>query len=100
MATLVYAVGRRDLPPFSMPDRFRHDIAYFMCVEASSGDETILPGEYRIRSEDAARWLADGVFNVVSPLDSASQTEIELSDEQEAWLQWIVAEKIDRVRLA
>ncbi len=99
MATLVYAIGRHDLAPFAMPDRFRHDIAYFMSVEATAGDDTIVPGEYRIRLEEAVRWLEDGVFRVVSPLDSASQTEVELSEEQEAWLQWLVSEKVDRVRL-
>lgn len=100
MATLVYAVGRADLPPYSMSDRFRHDIAYFINVEVAAGDETLVPGEYRIRLADAARWLDDGAFQVISPLDSASRTEVELTEEQEGWLQWLVSEKIDRVRLA
>ncbi|MBL9125038.1 MAG: hypothetical protein JNG90_15480 [Planctomycetaceae bacterium] len=100
MPTSVYAVGRPELPPFTMPDRFRHDIAYFMCVAAAAaGDTPLAEGEYRISLADAAQWLADGVFSVVSPLDSASHTEVELTEEQEAWLEWIVAQKVDRVRL-
>lgn len=99
MSTLVYAVGRPELPPFVMPDRFRHEIAYFMSVSELPGDPPIASGEYRIRGDEASHWLDEGVFRLVSPLDSASQTEIELTEEQEAWLQWMVDQQIDRVRL-
>lgn len=99
MPTSVYAVGRPELPPFAMPDRFRHDIAYFMDVSEVPGEPPLVPGEYRISLAEAAQWLEDGVFSVVSPLDSASHTEVELSEEQEAWLEWLVAQQIDRVRL-
>lgn len=98
MATSVYAVGRPDLPPFAMPDRFRHDIAYFMDVTDVPGAAPLAAGEFRISLTEAAQWLEDGVFSVVSPLDSASHTEVGLSDEQEAWLEWLVAQKVDRVR--
>ena len=100
MSTSVYAVGRPELPPFAMPDRFRHDIAYFMDVTDKPGEAPLAQGEYRISLTEAAQWLEEGVFSVVSPLDSASHTEVGLSDEQEAWLEWLVAQQIDRVRLA
>ncbi len=99
MPTSVYAVGRPELPPFVMPDRFRHDIAYFMDVSNTPGETPLAEGEYRISLTEATQWLEDGVFSVVSPLDSASHTEVELSEEQEAWLEWMVAQKVDRVRL-
>jgi len=100
MSTSVYAVGRPDLAPFAMPDRFRHDIAYFIDVTDKPGEAALAEGEYRISLTEARQWLEDGVFSVVSPLDSASHTEVGLSDEQEAWLEWLVAQQIDRVRLA
>jgi hypothetical protein len=40
------------------------------------------------------------VVEVVSPLDAESKAEIELTDEQEAWLQWLVDHQIQHVRIA
>jgi hypothetical protein len=40
------------------------------------------------------------VLLLVSPLDSENQAEVELSEEQEAWLEWLVAHGIQHVRLA
>ena len=97
---LVYAVDRPELPPLKMPDRFRTDIAYFMSPGGEHGIPKLSPGEYWIRREEAANWLADGVLSVVSPLDGANRTEIELSEEQENWLRWMVTNGIERVRVA
>ena len=57
-------------------------------------------GEYWIRLADAKSSLDEGVVRIVSPLDSASKAEIELSEEQEAWLEWMVKSGIQHVRLA
>ncbi len=97
---LVYAVGRTELQPFSMPARFRTDIAYFMTPAGEPGVAKLPPGEYWIRLDDARTWLDEGVVAVVSPLDSLNQTEFELSEEQENWLRWMVANQIEHVRLA
>lgn len=97
MSTRVYAVGRDDLPPFEMPKRFRHEITYFMSV--NPGESGLPEGEYRVSLEDARRWLDDQVFELISPLDSEHPTEIELSEEQEAWLEWMVANQVEHVRL-
>jgi hypothetical protein len=96
---LVHAVGRADLAPFEMPERFRTDIAYFMTPAGEHGLAKLPAGEYWIRLEDSRRWLEDGVLSVVSPLDSLNQTEIELTDEQESWLRWMVANNIEHVRI-
>jgi hypothetical protein len=89
----VIAVDLPDLTPFPMPDRFRTDVAYFAVPGAPNG-------EYQIRLEDATRWLEELVFEVVSPLDAASKAEIELTPEQESWLEWMVQHKIEKIRLA
>jgi hypothetical protein len=83
-----------------MPDRFRHDIAYFMSVPGEGGVPALPEGDYWIDAQRARTWLEDGVFSVVSPLDSASQTEVEVTDEQEVWLAWLVANNVVRVRLS
>ena len=55
--------------------------------------------EYWIRLEDARRWLDDGVLEVISPLDSQRKAEIELTEEQEVWLEWMIQHEIQHVRL-
>jgi hypothetical protein len=69
----------------------------------STGDAAGIPPlgehEYWIAEADVARWLDEGVFYLVSPLDSANQTEVELSEEQEALLEWLKLHRIQHVRV-
>lgn len=95
----VFAVERPELSPLEMPARFKHDVAYFMTPPGEHGVPTLPAGQYWIRLEDARRWLDDGVLSLVSPLDSQNQTEVEITDEQQAWLEWMVAHNVERVRL-
>jgi hypothetical protein len=97
---LVYAVDQSGLEPFEMPSRFKHDVAYFMTVPGERGVPKLPAGEYWIDLEQARGWLADGVLMVYSPLDSTKQAEIALSAEQEEWLEWMVTNKIQHIRLA
>ncbi|HTI50193.1 MAG TPA: hypothetical protein VL475_04550, partial [Planctomycetaceae bacterium] len=98
-AMLVYAADQPELPPLEMPDRFRHEITYFMTPSGVSGVPPLPAGEYWIRLCDARSCLDDGVVRIVSPLDSDSKAEIELSEEQEAWLEWMVAHEVEHVRI-
>ncbi len=86
--------------PLKMPDRFRKEIVYFMSPAEGEGAPKLGKDEYWIRATDAARWLEDGVFTLVSPLDAESVAEIELSEDQEIWLEWMVEHKICTVRIA
>jgi hypothetical protein len=81
-----------------MPDRFRTQIVYFM-TPPGQGVPALPPGEYRIRLADAQNWLDEGVVSVVSPLDAENKAELELTEEQEAWLEWMVEHQIQHVRL-
>jgi hypothetical protein len=99
MSIFVHAVDQPGLAPFEMPDRFRTEIAYFMSLPGEPGVPELKSGEYWIDPEKAKTWLDDGEFHLISPLDSGSQAEVELSEAQEAWLEWMVAGKIDRIRL-
>ncbi len=96
----VYSVEKPELPPLQMPDRFRLQIVYFITPGGTHGVPELPPGEYWIRLEDARRWLDDMVVEVVSPLDAESKAEIELTEEHEMWLQWMVDNEIQHVRLA
>ncbi len=95
----VFAVDRPDLPPFTMPDRFKTQVVYFMTPAGEPGVPPLGPHEYWIRLEDARQWLEDFVVSVVSPLDAEARAEFELSEEQEAWLDWMVAHQVQHVRL-
>ena len=100
MSTLVYAVEKPQLSPFEMPARFKHDIAYFVTPAGEQGvPETIAQGEWWVRREDAQRIYDEGVVRIVSPLDSATTSELEITEEQEAWLQWMIRHEIEHLRL-
>ena len=45
-------------------------------------------------------WLMEGVFLLVSPLDTDNMTEVELSEEQETLLNWLDRHKVEHVRAA
>jgi hypothetical protein len=95
----VIAVGRPELAPFTMPARFRHDIAYFMTPPGERGVPALGPGEYWIALDEARQWLDEGVLRLVSPLDSENKAEVEISEEQENWLEWMVANNLEHVRV-
>ena len=100
MPVLVYALDRPELAPYPMSDRFRHEIAYFMSVPGEAGVPAVGPGEYWVSLQRVQNWLDEGAILVVSPLDSESRTEVELSEEQEGWLEWMAEHHIEHIRLA
>ena len=85
--------------PLAMPERFRREIVYFMTPADRAGAPTCGNQEYWIRLEDSKKWLDDGFFTLVSPLDAESVAEIELSEDQERWLEWMVQNQISHVRV-
>lgn len=99
MSLQILAVDRPDLTPFPMPDRFRHEITYFMTPGGEQGVPKLPAGEYWIRREDAQRYVDEGCVKIVSPLDSDTRAELELTEEQEAWLEWLLAERVEHVRI-
>jgi hypothetical protein len=96
----VNAVDRTDVAMHHMPQRFLHDVTYFATPPGVQDAPAKLPErEYWIRADDARRILDDGVITIVSPLDSASRTEIEITEEQERWLEWLVKHEVQHIRL-
>ena len=95
----VHAVDKPEVPPLEMPSRFKRDIAYFMTPQGERGAPQLAAGEYWIDEHEARQWLDAGVLRVVSPLDSENQAEIQLTEEQEIWLEWMVEHNIQHIRL-
>ncbi len=100
MTTRVYSVHKPDLPPWEMPSRFKHDITYFATPPGQQGvPQSLAEGQWWVRLEDARKIYDDGVIRIVSPLDSSTTAELELTEEQELWLQWMIENEIEHVRL-
>jgi len=95
----IIAVDQPNVPPLDMPDRFRMEIPFFMTPPGEGGAPAELgENEYWINPDDARRWLDELVVYVVSPLDAENQAEIELTEYHEAFLQWLVAHGVQRVK--
>src|SRR5690242_10750605 len=93
------AVSRPDLAPLSISSRLRTQLVYFMTAAGAPGVPQLGEDEYWFAEPDVARWLDDGVFYLVSPLDTANMTEVELTEEQEALLHWLRQHRVQHVRL-
>jgi hypothetical protein len=70
-----------------------------MSDPGGSGVPALGENEYWFAAEDVARWIDEGVFYLVSPLDTANMTEVELTEEQEAMLQWLRQNGVQHVRV-
>src|SRR5262249_12411649 len=92
-------VDRHDVPPLPISSRLRSQLVYCMTPPGSSGGPALSENEFWIARDDTVKWLNEGVFYLVSPLDSANATEVELSEEQEALLTWLGQHGIEHVRV-
>jgi hypothetical protein len=92
-------VERPDVAPLSISPRLRAQLVYFMTPPGSAGVPHLEENEYWFSRDEIAKWLDEGVFYLVSPLDSANATEVELTEEQEALLIWLAKHGIQHLRL-
>jgi hypothetical protein len=98
-AMRIVAVDRPDVPPMEMPPRFKRDIHYFMTPPGEHDAPKLPPGEYWIRLEEARHWLDEGSLQLVSPLDSENKADVEITEEQEQWLEWLLANQVQHVKI-
>jgi hypothetical protein len=98
-APRVVPVDRPDVAPLTISARLRGQLVYFMTPPGAAGLPELAEDEYWIARDDVARWLDEGVFYLVSPLDSANATEVELTEEQEAVLSWLQKNGVQHVRV-
>lgn len=93
-------VDRPEVAPLPISPRLRSQLVYFISAPGAPGVPPLAEGEFFFAAGDVARWLDDGVIYLVSPLDTANQTEVELSEEQEALLNWLKVNRVQHARLA
>jgi hypothetical protein len=90
---------RPDIAPLGISERLRGQLVYFMTPAGTAGVPALAEGEFWFARNEVRRWLDDCVFYLVSPLDSANATEVELTEEQESMLTWLQQNGVERVRL-
>lgn len=92
-------IDRPEVKPRPISPRLRSQLVYFGAPAGAEGVPTLGEGEYYFRDDEVAQWLDDGVFYLISPLDTSNQTEVELTEEQESLLLWVQKEGVRHVRV-
>lgn len=92
-------IDKPTAPPLDITDRLRSQLVYFMTPPDEPNVPPLEANDYWIDAIQAAEWLADGVFELVSPLNEEHPTSIELSEEQEVMFEWLTEHVIQHVRV-
>ncbi len=93
------AIGRTDVKPLKISPRLRSQFVYFACPPGQQGIPKLEEGEFFFALKENEKWQDDGVIFLVSPLDTDNMTEVELTEEQEDLMDWLVKNKLEHVRL-
>jgi hypothetical protein len=88
-----------NVKPLAISLRMRGQLVYFMAAPEAAGMPALGENEYWFARDEVRKWLDDGVFYLVSPLDSANMTEVELTEEQETMLNWLDKNQVKHVRV-
>ncbi|QDV36159.1 hypothetical protein [Tautonia plasticadhaerens] len=96
----LHPVDRPEVPPRPITERLRSQLVYFRSASDAPGVPPLGPDEFWIAREEVDRALEEGVILLVSPLDSENFTEVELSEEQEALLEWLRRHQIQHLRVS
>lgn len=96
---MLVPIDRPQVSPREISPRLRSQIVYFATAGGSRGVPELGELEYWFNSSDVAEWLDSGVISLISPLDTANMTDVELSEEQESFLGWLAKEGVQHVRL-
>jgi hypothetical protein len=92
-------IDRPALAPRPISPRLRAQLVYFTSASGAPGVPALAEDEYWFAAAEVDRWVDEGVFYLVSPLDTANMTEVELTEEQESLLQWLKDEGVQHVRI-
>ena len=87
-------IDRPEVLPLTISARLRSQLVYF-AVPVNPPIE----GELAFSEQEVEKWLDEGVIELISPLDTANMTEVELEEEQETMLLWLKQQKAWRVRI-
>lgn len=88
-----------EIAPFRLTPRLRSQLVYFMAGPDAPGIPKLGENEYWFARDEVTRWVMEGVFYLVSPLDTQNMTEVELTEEQDTLLNWLESNKVQHVRV-
>ena len=91
-------IDQKQVSPLPISARMRGQLVYFMAGPTAAGMPPLGENEYLFARDEVRKWIDDGVFYLVSPLDSANMTEVELTEEQEVMLNWLDKNQVAHVR--
>ena len=91
-------VDRPELAPLPISSRLRSQLVYFAAHDPPAG-QILGDEEYYFDADKVAEAIEAGVVELISPLDTANMTEVELSEEQETFLQWLADKNVRHVRV-
>ena len=87
------------IAPHTISTKLRAQLAYFASIPSEIDHIQLGEAEYFFEAGETAKTLDDGVLMLVSPLDTANMTEVEISEEQEDLLQWLCQNQVQHVRV-
>jgi len=93
------SVGYPDSKSMTISPRLRGQLVYFAAAPGGAGVPPLGENEYFFRLIETRTFLDEGVIYLVSPLDTANMTEVEISEEQEDMLEWLAANSLEHVRV-
>ena len=92
-------VDNASAPPLEISARMRSQLVYFMTPADEPQVPPLQDHDYWIDARQTAQWLEEGALEVVSPLDEEHQAVVELSEEQEIFLEWLAEHQIQHIRV-
>ncbi len=92
----IVALKNQEAPSLDVSNRIKQEIVYFATASNSDGLAT---EEYTIDVGEARRILDQGVLHVVSPLRAENAAEVEISEDAERLLEWVLEYDIHQIRL-
>ena len=99
MARLVLVpLDKTAVAPLAITPRLRNQLVYFMSPKDTPGLPELGDEDFWFDAAEVAKWADEGVFYLVSPLDTDNMTEVEISEEQETLLLWLQGNKVCHVR--
>ncbi len=95
----VVPIDQPEVAPLPISARLSSQIVYFMSAPDADGVPELKQGEYWIAEAEVERILEEGTVLLISPLDSENATEVEITEEQESFLEWLQAHRIQHLRV-
>ena len=87
-------IDRPEVAPMAITPRLRNQLVYFMQRPGFRlGIPELGEHDFWFDPDEVAKWVDEGVFYLVSPLDTDNMTEVELSEEQEVLIAWLHSEQ-------